>query len=245
MGHDPLHRVRFRYPPNMPRSARVAPGGLVYHVLNRANGRLRLFRKEADFLAFYQVLLQAHARHSIQILAWCVMSNHWHFVVWPRKDDDLSRFFGYLGLTHAARWQVAHDAVGMGHVYQGRFKNFMIQRDEHLLSVLRYVEGNPLRAGAIRHAQDWRWSSLHARLHGPEPIRNLLSEWPIDRPRNWIDLVNRPQSEAEMEAIQTCVKRGRPLGSDTWVHDIAARFDLQSTLRERGRQLGWRKAKRR
>ncbi|HEX4055085.1 MAG TPA: transposase [Tepidisphaeraceae bacterium] len=78
----------------MPRLARVAPGGLVYHVLSRANGRLRLFRKESDFSAFYQGLLQARARHSIRILAWCIISNHWHFVVWPRKDGELSRFFG-------------------------------------------------------------------------------------------------------------------------------------------------------
>jgi len=227
----------------MPRLARVAPGGLVYHVLNRANGRLRLFREEPDFLAFYKVLLQAHARHSIRILAWCVMSNHWHFVVWPRKDGELSRFFGYLGLTHATRWQVAHNAVGTGHVYQGRFKNFMIEEDEHLLWALRYVERNPLRAGVVKRAQDWRWSSLHARLHGPEPIRELVSEWPVERPRNWIDLVNRPQTGAELEAIQTCGKRARPLGSDSWVTEVATRYDMQSTLRERGRQPGWRKAK--
>ncbi len=133
------------YRPSMPRSARIAPGGFVHHVVNRANGRLRLFRKEADFRAFYDALLQAHARHPIRILAWCILSNHWHFVVWPRGDGELSQFFGRLGLIHATRWQAAHNAVGMGHVYQGRFKNFMVQRDEHLLWVLRYVERNPLR----------------------------------------------------------------------------------------------------
>ena len=85
-------------------------------------------------------MLQAHQRHPIPILAWCIMSNHWHFVVRPRRDGELSRFFGYLGLTHAARWQAAHNAAGMGHVYQGRFKNFMVQQDAHLLTVLRYVE---------------------------------------------------------------------------------------------------------
>ena len=225
----------------MPRSPRIAPGGIVYHVLNRANGRQRLFAKEADFLAFYDVLLQARARHPMRILAWCVMSNHWHFVVWPRKDGELSRFFGWLGLTHATRWQVAHRVVGTGHVYQGRFKNFMIQQDEHLRWVLRYVERNPLRAGAVGRAQDWRWSSLHARRHGPEPVRNLLSEWPIDRPTNWIELVNRPQSPAEEQAVRTSTQRGRPLGSASWTGGMAARYDLGSTLRERGRQKGWRK----
>jgi putative transposase len=227
----------------MPRIARVAPGGFVYHVLNRANGRLRLFKKEADFLAFQDVLLQAHERHSIRILAWCMMSNHWHFVVWPKRDGELSRFFGYLGLTHAARWQAAHDAVGMGHVYQARFKNFMVQEDGHLLTVLRYVERNPLRAGAVKRAEDWRWSSLHVRLHGPEKMRAVLSDWPIDRPAGWAALVNQPQTQAEVDAIQTATKRGRPLGNDAWVRSMAARHRLESTLRDRGRQKGWRKRK--
>ena len=227
--------------PFMPRSSRIAPGGVVYHVVNRANGRLRLFRKETDFLAFYNVLLQAQQRHPIRLLAWCLMSNHWHFVVWPRREGELSRFFGCLGLIHAARWQVAHDAVGMGHVYQARFKNFMIQQDAHLLWVLRYVERNPLRAGLVRRAQDWPWSSLYARLHGPPPIRELLSDWPIDRPDDWTAQVNRPQTETELEAIRTATRRGRPLGSDRWINAAVAQHGLQSTLRPRGRQPGWRK----
>src|SRR5205809_6716904 len=178
----------------MPRIARVAPGDHVYHVMKRANGRLRLFRKPDDCQAFYRVLMQAMTRHPTRLLAWCIMPNHWHFVVWPRKDGELSRFFGYLGLTHAARWQVAHNAVGTGHVYQSRFKNFLIEPDEHLAWVLRYVERNPLRANLVKRAQDWRWSSLHARLNGPQEIRSLLSEWPIAVRDDWIEQVNRPQS---------------------------------------------------
>src|SRR5437762_1844741 len=131
----------------MPRQPRVAPGDEIYHVLNRANGRLRLFRKPGDFRAFYDVLALAMSRHPTRLLAWCVMGNHWHFVAWPRRDGELSRFFGYLGLTHATRWQASHGAVGTGHVYQSRFKNFMIEQDTRLAWVLRYVERNPLRAG--------------------------------------------------------------------------------------------------
>ena len=225
----------------MPRKLRVAPGGQVYHVINRANGRLRLFRKDEDFLAFYRVLRQACERTPTRLLAWCVMGNHWHFVVWPRQDGELSRFFGYLGLTHAARWQAAHNAVGTGHVYQSRFKNFLIQRDAHLAWVLRYVERNPLRAGLVKRAQDWRWSSLHARLNGPEEIKALLSDGPIEMPADWLAQVNRPQTPAEEEAIQRSLRRDRPLGDDRWVKSVAARYDLQSTMNPRGRPPGWRK----
>lgn len=215
----------------------------MYHVINRANGRLRLFRKPRDFQAFYDVLSLAMARHPTRLLGWCVMGNHWHFVAWPREDGELSRFFGYLGLTHATRWQVAHQAVGTGRVYHGRFKNFMIEQDASLAGVLRYVERSPLRAGLVKRAQDWPWSSLHARLRGPAEIRQLLSEWPIEMPPDWVRKVNRPQSAAEEEAIARSILRGRPLGSDAWVQATASRYDLFSTLRPRGRQTGWRKEK--
>jgi putative transposase len=168
------------------------------------------------------------------------MPTHWHFVAWPREDGELSRFFGYLGLTHAARWQAAHGAVGTGHVYQSRFKNFLVQRDEHLMWVLRYVERNPLRAGLVTRTQDWRWGSLWARER-EGPMREMLSDWPIARPRDWAAEVNRAQSPAEEEAVRLATRRGRPLGKQRWVAEVARKYDLQSTLRPRGRQTGWRK----
>ena len=98
----------------MPRAARSAPGGLVYHVLNRSVGRIRLFRNHADFEAFQRVIIEAHTRHPIRILSYCVLSNHWHFVVWPEADGQLTDFFRWLAHTHAMRWRVAHRTVGYG-----------------------------------------------------------------------------------------------------------------------------------
>jgi putative transposase len=106
----------------MPRIARVAPGGVVYHVLNRANGRLRLFKKPDDFAAFLKVLIAAHQRVPVELFGWCLMSNHFHLLLRPRRDGDLSSFMRWLTLTHTQRWKQAHDAVGHGHLYQGRFK---------------------------------------------------------------------------------------------------------------------------
>src|SRR5258705_9836555 len=167
----------------MPRVVRKAPGGMVYHVLNRANGRLRLFKKEQDFQAFERVLLAAWERVPIRILSWCVMSNHWHLVLWPKKDGELTAFMRWLTLTHAERWKHAHDAVGHGHLYQGRFKSFPIEEDEHLLAVLRYVERNPLRAKLVRRAEAWRWGSLFVRRERSHELYPLLGEWPVARPR--------------------------------------------------------------
>jgi putative transposase len=226
----------------MPRTARNAPGGIVYHVLNRANGRLRLFRKEADFLAFERVLLLAHRRTPIRILDWCVMSNHWHLVLFPEHDGELTAFMRWLTLTHAQRWKQAHAAVGHGHLYQGRFKSFPVQPDEHLLTVLRYVQRNPLRAGLVRRAQDWRWGSCHVRQDRRHELYNLLSPWPVTRPRRWLDLVNQPQREGDEERVRQSIERNRPLGGDAWVRRMAQRLKLTHTLRPRGRPPGRRKA---
>jgi putative transposase len=226
----------------MPRVARYAPGGIVYHVLNRANGRRRLFRKERDFFAFEQVLAEAHARTpGVRVLDWCVMPNHWHLVLWPRRGGELSAFMRWLTLTHAQRWKRAHGAVGHGHLYQGRFKSFPVQEDHHLLTVLRYVERNPVRAGLAARAADWRWGSAFVREQRAHDLRPLLTSWPIDRPRGWAALVDRPQTEEEETAVREHLRRGRPLGDADWVRTTAAALNLGYTLRPRGRPTGWRK----
>lgn len=219
----------------MPRIARVAPGGLVYHVLNRAVARLPLFRKEADYEAFERVLIEAHQRHPTRILAWCLMRNHWHFVIWPREDGELSDFLRWLAHTHVMRWHVAHDTVGCGSLYQGRFKSFPIQQDAHLLTVCRYVERNALRARLVDRAEEWRWSSLWARREGDAELKSLLSDGPVDRPRNWVRAVNEPWNAAEQEALQTCIRRNRPFGSPLWQARVAERLGLAHTLRSEGR----------
>ena len=113
----------------MPRGNRITPGGWVYHVLNRSAGRIDLFGREADFAAFERVLIEAQQRHPLRLLSYCVMSNHWHFVVWPQTDRQVTDFFRWLTQTHAMRWRVSHRTVGYGHVYQGRFKSFPVQQD--------------------------------------------------------------------------------------------------------------------
>jgi putative transposase len=219
----------------MPRQARSAPGGLVYHVINRANGRQPLFRKEADYLAFEKVMLQAIARTPTRLLGWCLMPNHWHLVIWPREDGELTAFVRWLTQTHTQRWHAHHETAGQGHVYQGRFKSFPIERDEHLLSVLRYVERNAVRAKLAKRAQDWRWSSLWAQHMKSEIHRPLLSDCPVDMPKDWIGWVNRAETAAELDALRIAIKRSSPFGSAGWIQRTASKLDLQWTLRPRGR----------
>jgi putative transposase len=219
----------------MPRRPRIAPGGYVYHALNRAVARLPLFTKDGDYEAFERVLAEALQEHPTRLLSYCVMPNHWHFVLWPQKDGELTAFLRWLTHTHTMRWHTHYHTLGTGHLYQGRFKAFPIEADKHLYTVLRYVERNPLRAGLVPRAEQWRWGSL-ARRHGRDPRRaELLHAWPVALPRDWAEVVNRPQTEAEVRAVRQAVVRGSPFGSAAWQERTARELGLEFTLRRRGR----------
>jgi putative transposase len=217
----------------MGRPLRVDVGGYVYHALNRASARARLFEGPDDYQHFEQVLLEARGRSGMRILAYCLMPNHWHLVLWPERDGELRRFMTWLGLTHTQRWHARRASAGSGHLYQGRYKAFLVQADDHLLAVCRYVERNPLRAQLVRRAEAWRWGSLWRRERGQG--LELLADWPLPRPDDWRARVNRAESAAELEALRTAVQRGRPFGAAAWRDAMVQRFDLGATLRPRGR----------
>ena len=147
----------------------------------------------------------------------------------------------WLTLTHAQRWKHAHDAVGHGHLYQGRFKSIPIEQDEHLLTALRYVERNPVRGKMVARAEDWRWGSCYVRRSKSHLLYPILSEWPVDRPANWLQWVNKPQTPAEEAAMLEHIERNRPYGNAGWTMTTAKALDLEGSLRPRGRPVGWRK----
>src|SRR5258706_11434468 len=145
----------------MPRIARVVCGGMVQHVLNRGNGRMRLFHKPADYDAFANLLADAAERvPGVRLLAYCLMPNHWHLVLHPKGDGELSSYMRWLSNTHVRRWRQHSHSVGQGDVYQGRYKSFPVQEDAYLARLLRYVESNALRAGLFRRAELWRGVGL-------------------------------------------------------------------------------------
>lgn len=206
-------------------------GGICYHVLNRGNARQDVFHDDDDLRAFIDLIEEACSRVPMRILAWCLMSNHFHLVVWPYANEELGRWMHWLLTSHVRRHHSRYRSSG--HVWQGRFKAFPIQQDEHLLTVLRYVERNPLRAKLVRRAEDWPWSSLVPLCGSKAP--SFLRQGPCPRPDDWPNWVNEPQTEAELEAVRTSVERGAPYGSDRWQKATAARLGLQFTLRARGR----------
>ncbi|HEY2413014.1 MAG TPA: transposase [Pirellulaceae bacterium] len=219
----------------MGRPHRAALGGYVYHVVNRANARLTIFDGPADYEAFEKVLLQAVERTKTRLLAYCVMPNHWHLVVWPREDGELSRFVGWLTLTHTQRWHAHRHSAGAGHLYQGRFKSFPVEATDYLYIVARYVERNALRANLTTHAERWRWGSLFRWLRGSAEDKRLLAAWPVPRLAYWTEHVNEPLTEAELIAVRRSVHRGSPFGNAAWCDRAIQKLHLETTLRPRGR----------
>jgi putative transposase len=199
--------------------------GHAYHVLNRGNGGAVVFHKDSDYAAFCELLATAKSKVPVQVLGFCLMPNHFHLVVQPATDTGLSPFMQWWMTSHVRRYHRHYRSHG--HVWQGRFKSFPIQRDAHLLTVLRYVLRNPVRVGLVEHAAQWPWSSLH--------FPRLRDPCPVNQPADWLDWIDQPLFEHELTALRTSVNRQQPFGSPEWQERLASRLGLVSTLRPRGR----------
>ena len=215
----------------MPRTARASVGGVCYHAINRGNGQATVFHKDEDYVAFVRLIGQACERLPMRVLAFCLMPNHFHLALWPIDDGDLGRWMQWLLTAHVRRYHAHYQSSG--HVWQGRFRAFPIQKDEHLLTVMRYIEANALRAHLVERAEDWPWSSLAVRRAKRAP--EFLHPGPVDRPRGWLAAVNRTLNDATMKTLRTCVNRGTPLGRAAWRVQTAKKLGLESSLRPRGR----------
>ena len=198
----------------MPRRRRTAIPGVIFHVINRGARKGSLFEAKTDYLAFERLLRKTIDRFDVAVFAYCLMPNHWHLVVSPAPGATLSRAMHWLTTTHACRWHLHRGTAGQGAVYQGRFKAIPIQADRHMLWVCRYVERNACRAALVDRAEAWRWSSLWQREHQSEVT--WLRPWPVPRPADWLEHVNRPQTASELDAFRTIVRRNLPFGTSEW-----------------------------
>jgi putative transposase len=181
---------------------------------------------DQDFLALVEESLNFVP---MRILAYCLMPNHWHLVLYPRADSVLAKFMQRITLTHTQRYHAQTRTAGYGHIYQGRYKSLPVETDQHFLTLVRYVERNAKRAGLVKRAEDWPWSSVYARLYGNE--KQFLSTWPVAAPKNYVPWLNQLQPKEEVEIIRQVIKRSRPYGSEPWVSKAVAQFGLENTLR--------------
>ena len=219
----------------MGRAPRVDVGGVIYHVINRANNRSEIFHTDKDYQHFEGLLLEAKEETGMRILAYVLMPNHWHLVLHPSKDGDLARFMHWLTLTHTQQYHAKTKTIGHGHLYQGRYKSFIVEEDSYLIQLIRYVERNPFRAKFVRLAENWQWGSAWRRYHATPKDKRLLDTLPVDLPRGYRSWLNEREDNETLEQIRTSVNKGTPYGTMKWVEKMVGKFDLRLTTRTRGR----------
>jgi putative transposase len=149
----------------------------------------------------------------------------------------MSRFMHWLCTTHANGHRTKTETIGEGHVYQGRYKSFVIQDDEHYYTVLKYVEQNPLRAGLVKRTENWEWGSARIRLSDEiEKKKNLLAPSFLELPEHYDEWINEGQDAPILEGLRKSVNKDLPYGSDEWVNKIFAASGIEPP-RPRGRPI--------
>ena len=219
----------------MPRNARTDVGDEIYHVINRANGRMRIFNEPADYALFEELLLDTKELIGMRILAYSIMPNHWHLILHPRKDRDLGMFMHRLSNAHTRKVHAKTKTNGAGHLYQGRYKSFIVDTDSYFLSLLKYVERNPVRAKLAEKCEDWKWGSAYRRINGSTDEKKLIDPPVTELPHGYRNWVNTPDKEDELALIRTSVNKGVPFGKGVWVEQMVTKFHLESTRKNPGR----------
>ena len=216
----------------MPRRFQSGSGGLTFHVVNRGARRLRLFDDLEDYLIFSRCVAEALEIVDLDLFAFCVMPNHFHLVVRPKEDPDLTHFMRVMTLRHCKRWHRRRGTRGGGAVYQGRFRAFPIDTESYFYAACRYVEANPLRAGIVARAEDWPWSSLYQRVRNCQILK--LSNWPILQPGHWTQLVNTEQNHDEIGQLRKSARSNLPFGEPAWTLATATLLGTARSLRRSG-----------
>ncbi len=219
----------------MARQSRLDIKDQIFHVINRSNAKLKIFVTPGDYEVVIKAFEETLQLIQIDIFSFCIMPNHWHFIVKPKADGDMGRFFGKFTQKVTQRWHAFHETIGTGHLFQGRFKSFLVDTDSYFVNLTKYVEANPLRAKLTKRAEDWQWGSLFMRQYNVTFSKKFLAKWPIDIPNDYLFVVNKPLEQDSLNKIRISVEKGRPLGKKDWVENNARNYNLEYTLRNPGR----------
>ena len=219
----------------MSRNPRVDLKKHFYHIINRANARICIFEYKEDYDLFEKTLVESKLRWGVDILSYIIMPNHFHLVLSPHEDGNVAKFMHFFTMTFTQRWHAKNHSIGTGHLFQGRYKSFIVENSDYLLQLLLYVERNALSANLVIRAEDWRWSTLWIRMHGTKDQKKVLSEWPFDSQKNYLNMVNESVSQLESNKIKISILKNIPFGSEDWKNTIIKQHKLQSVLRSPGR----------
>ena len=166
----------------MPRPPRYLPANYVCHVTNRGVFGTELFSDQEGYETFISILSTSQKKFRMKICAYCLMPNHWHLALWPDESNQVSIFIHYATTLHVKVWNKRWKSNG--HIYQGRFKSRVIENTNYYYNLVKYIEQNPIKAGLVKRAEQWQWSSAAG------SSKLILSPGPVPLPDNWLDIVN-------------------------------------------------------
>jgi putative transposase len=207
----------------MPRIARGLAGGEIYHVINRGNRRTEVFHNIKDYEKFIELMEVAKKMTNVKLYSFVLMPNHFHFIIEPNEAEDLSKYMQWLLTSYVRYYNKTYKTSG--HLWQGRYKSFIVQRDNYFLTLLNYVEQNPQRA----KLKQWKFVSSNTQFN------DFLDKLPIELPKDWEEIKKEVLSKTKKEKIVNSIQRQSPYGDDAWVIKIAQEYDIVSTINPRGR----------
>ena len=204
----------------MPRIARIVVPGEPHHIIQRGNRRLPTFFKDDDYIHYLESMRFWCDKHEVEIWAYCLMTNHVHLIATPKTEQGLSLAIGEAHKRYTCR--INKREKWTGHLWQGRFSSFAMD-EKYLIAAARYVERNPVRAGMVPKAADYRWSSARAHLTGKDDV--LVKTAPLlSLVDDWEGFLAEDTSDRDRDLLRGHGRTGRPLGGNPF-------FDkLQSIL---------------
>ncbi len=217
----------------MPRIARVVVPGCPHHVTQRGNRRADVFGDDNDRRRYLTMLAEYAAEYGLEVWAYCLMTNHVHFVAVPKTADALARTFRD---THQAYASWFNRKTGdSGHLWQGRFHSTALD-DPHLWAAVRYVERNPVRAGLVSRAEEWPWSSAaaHCGLGGDALLSEIHMPWPVPEWSAYLRDEAEDEAAEAVTAIRERTRTGRPCGSASFVKQLESLLGRVLRPRKRG-----------
>lgn len=171
----------------------------------------------------------------MRIIAYILMPNHWHLVLYPKKDANLGAFMHRLTNAHTRKVHAKTKTNGNGHLYQGRYKSFLVDKETYFLTLIKYVERNPVRAKLVHSCQDWQWGSAWRRIYGSKAKKLPIDRPPAPLPHGYAEWINTPDKEDDLVIIRNAVNKCMPYGRNRWVDYMVKKYDLGSTMRAPGR----------
>lgn len=222
----------------VPRIARVVVPGVLHHVTQRGNNRQEVFLTDSDREFYLGLLRKRSEQYGLDVLGYCLMTNHVHLLVRPQTTEALARTLGRTHFIYTRRFNAEHSRSG--HLWQARFHSCPTEEDA-LLAIMRYIEQNPVRAGIVPYAWKYPWSSAALHAGGKDSGMIDAASWAKQiTSAEWRELLQEAEDEERMTEIRRRTMIGRPLGSPEFVSEVEARSDRQLAYRRPGRP---RKAK--